>query len=177
MATNAQAQARCRLCGCTLDAVEGDNFELQVCGSCESRPEARRLGKPLKLVTSDATAGRTPARDFTPAEKSFARKMSSYLPIAEVLGILNERLACDLGPDAAPYTMEQLKAELGGGATAETGNDWASLRKMLARAKRDGTLDRVDEQLIDDFAVVYSLNPKQVLTIKEIILDAREDGV
>lgn len=177
MATNAQIQMRCRLCGCTLDAGEGDNFEIAVCGSCESRPEARKLGMPLKLVTPEGTASKTPARDFTPAEKSLARKMSSYLPIAEVLGILNERLACDLGPDAAPYTIEQLKAELGGGATSEAGKDWASLRKMLARAKRDGTLDRIDEQLIDDFAVVYSLNSKQVLTIKEIILDAREDGV
>jgi hypothetical protein len=176
MLTSPEVQIRCRLCSCKLVAEEGDDFEKQVCGSCESRPEARKLGKPLTLVPSGTSSGRTPARAFTAAEKSLARKLISYLPAAEVLSVLNERLSCDLGPDAAPYTMDQLKTELDDGTAMESGNDWASLRKMLAKARREGILERIDEQLIDDFAVVYSLNPKQVLSIKEIILDSQEDA-
>jgi hypothetical protein len=40
--------------------------------------------------------------------------------------------------------MEQLYAEIGEvDATAGGGHDWSSLRKLLAKARRDGVLDKV----------------------------------
>jgi hypothetical protein len=95
----------------------------------------------------------------------------------QLLDVLNERLICDLGPDAAPYTMEQLHLEIGSVAVAvpDGGYDWASLRKLLDRARRAGTLDVISEQVINDFAVVFSLNHKQLVVLKDIVLQAKED--
>lgn len=117
------------------------------------------------------------ARDFTPAEKSLIRRVHGFMPAQDLLRILNERLVADLGPDTMRYTMGQLYAEIGDAASAvpDGGHDWASLRKLLARAKHAGVLGSITEQLIHDFAVVYSLNMKQYLTLKEIILKAREE--
>lgn len=114
---------------------------------------------------------------FTPAERALIRKVHGYMPAQQLLAILNERLACDLGPDADPHTMEQLYAEIGeAGAMPEGGHDWASLRKLMARARRDGVLASVGETMIDDFAVVFSLSPKQVVRLKDIVLRAREEA-
>lgn len=118
------------------------------------------------------------ARHFTAAEKGLIRKVHGFMPAQQLLDILNERLVCDLGPDAVPYTMEQLYAEIGdsaGGAPA-SGHDWPSLRKLLAKADRDGVLAAIDEQVINDFAVVFSLNQKQVLVLKDIILQTKEEA-
>ncbi|MCD5327973.1 hypothetical protein ACFFU8_08925 [Chromobacterium piscinae] len=174
------AAEKCRLCGCHLDASEDDDLTLELCFSCKSRPEARRLGIP-SLAASQQGGHAVPqlksARNFTPAEKSLISKVHGYMPVQQLLGLLNERLACDLGPDAMPYTMDQLHAEIGNGAgTISAGsNDWASLRKLLSQAKRNGVLDAINEQVINDFAVVFSLNPKQVLGLKDIVLQAEED--
>src|SRR3546814_494308 len=98
------------------------------------------------------------------------------MPHAQRLAILNERLMCDLGPDAAQYTLDQLSAQIGDQIQAAPagGHDWGSLRKMLGKASREGLLDLIDEQVINDFAVVYSLNAKQVLNLKDIVLQAKE---
>lgn len=174
-----EAEKKCRLCTCRLDADEGDDFDMELCRSCENRPEARRLGAPSSLPARDGKSSRhsKPARAFTAAERALIRKVHGYMPAPQLLSILNERLVCDLGPDAAPYTMEQLYAEIGDatGAVPAGGHDWASLRKLLARAKRAGVLALITEQVIDDFAVVFSLNTKQVLSLKEILLRAGED--
>lgn len=117
------------------------------------------------------------ARPFTAAEKGLIKKVHGFMTAQQLLDILNERLVCDLGPDAVPYSMEQLFAETGdttGGAPA-SGHDWPSLRKLIARAERNGVLDAIDEQVINDFAVVFSLNQKQVLVLKDIILQAKEE--
>lgn len=94
-----------------------------------------------------------------------------------MLGILNERLAADQGNRVAPYTIEQLRREIASVASAvpASTNDWGTLRKLVAKARRDGTLGLIDEQVIDDFAVVFSLNHKQVLILKDILLDRTED--
>lgn len=116
------------------------------------------------------------ARPFTVAEKALIQKVHGFMPAQQLLGILNERLVCDLGQDAIPYTMEQLYTEIGNaaGGTPPGGHDWPSLRKLLRKAQRDGVLDAITEQTINDFAVVFSLNHKQALVLKDIILQAKE---
>ena len=129
---------------------------------------------PADGILAEASAT---GRQFTAAEKGLIRKVHGHMSAQQLLNILNERLACDLGPDAKQYTMEQLYAEIGdvsGGAPAG-GHDWASLRKLLATAKRSGVLDTISEQVINDFAVVFSLNQKQVLVLKDIVLQTEEE--
>jgi len=193
---------RCRLCGCRLNGAPAsdldapDDLILELCASCKPRPEARRLGL---HVASDAgaplgshvarlssggpgaQAGGRSAREFTPAELSLIQRVHAYMPPAQLLALLNERLACDLGPDAAPYTLEQLQrvarpavASSSGAASAGDAQHWPGLRQLLARARRAGILARVDAQLIDDFAVVFLLNPKQVIVLKDVVLGAKE---
>lgn len=175
------ATCKCRLCGCRLGGEEIDDVELALCGSCKARPEARRLG--LQVVNQQAGKRQVPAalqsaRSFTDAEKALIRKVHGFMPPSQLLGILNERLACDLGPDAMPYTIDQLHAEIGDAVvSAGAGSmDWPSLRKLLAQARRSGVLGRITAQLIDDFAVVYSLNAKQVMSLKDILLKAKEES-
>lgn len=170
---------KCRLCRCRLTEEEDDDFELGLCSSCKIRPEAKRLGvvidhpskqtSPLKKHTS--------ARDFTVAEKALIKKVHGYMPAQQLLNILNERLVCDLGPDAIHYSMDQLYAEIGDTSLAvpSGGHDWVSLRKLLAKADRDGVLHQVTEQTINDFAIVYSLNHKQVMVLKDIVLQAQQE--
>src|SRR5574341_31048 len=52
-------------------------------------------------------------RPFSAAEKALIRKVHGYMPAQQLLEVLNERLAADLGPDETPHTMEQLYAEIG----------------------------------------------------------------
>lgn len=53
-------------------------------------------------------------------------------------------------------------------------NDWGTLRQVLAKARREGVLDLIDESVINDFAVVYSLNQKQVMHLKDILLSGED---
>jgi hypothetical protein len=114
-------------------------------------------------------------RAFTPAEKALIAKVHGYMPARQLLDILNERLACDLGPDAIAHTMEQLHAEIGAAAVVpDGGHDWSSLRQLVANARRGGVLDKITRQVIDDFAVVYSLSSGQVLRLQDVLLRAKE---
>lgn len=117
------------------------------------------------------------ARPFTAAEKGLIQKVHGFMPAQQLLNILNERLVCDLGQDAVYYSMEQLYAEIGDTASGApaSGHDWPSMRKLIAKAGRAGVLDSINEQVINDFAVVFSLNQKQVLVLKDIILQAKEE--
>ena len=47
--------------------------------------------------------------------------------------------------------------------------------QATAQAKRAGTLDRINEQVINDFAVVFSLSPKHLMRLKDILLQPEED--
>ena len=115
----------------------------------------------------------TKPRDFTAADKALIRRVHGYMPSLQLLGILNGRLSGDVGTGAVLYTMDQLKAEVASVTApgAVDGNDWGALRKLLAKARREGLLDLINEQVINDFAVVYSLNQKQVMTLKDIFLN------
>ncbi|MGE4241751.1 hypothetical protein [Ramlibacter sp.] len=117
------------------------------------------------------------AREFTLAEKSLIAKVHGFMPAQQLLDILNDRLRSDLGDDARPYTMAQLQEIVDRVApTAPAGgHDWASLRKLLAVAKRDGVLAKVTGQVIDDFAVVWGLNARQVMALKDTLLSDRGD--
>jgi len=156
---------RCVLCGCSLAADPEADRRIHACSSCKTRPEARPLRGPQ------------PIRSFTDAERSLIRKVHGYVPPRQLLGILNDRLRGDLGPAAAPYTMDQLHAEIGAaqGTGAARQHGWAGLRKLLADADRAGTLSRIDERVITDFAVVFSLSPKQLMQLKDVLLQPVED--
>lgn len=177
------AYCKCRLCLVKLDPDEEDDFGRLLCDSCKTRPEAKRLG-PVQVSPPAAPQVKdtAPAREFTVAERSMIRKIHCFVPTQQLLDLLNERLACDLGPEASPYTVEQLHvaiAELGaagqGGHAKGLGAGWASLRQVLSQARRAGVLDLVNEQVIADFAVVFQLNAKQVLNLKDILLNATQD--
>lgn len=144
-----------------------------------TKPDARNIlasGSPPLRVGQTAPRTASP-RAFTAGEKSLIRKVHGHMPAEELLRILNERLVCDLGTGAVAYTMEQLYAEIGDATVPAPsgGHDWASLRNLLAKARRDGVLDSITAQVIDDFAVVYSLNMKQLLVLKDIVLRATEE--
>ena len=173
-------QSKCRLCRCLLPSGQDDDLPRELCGDCKSRPEARRLEiVPRSSAPSLAggNRGSKAARAFTPAEKSLIQKLHGYMPAQQLLDLLNERLTCDLGPDVAQYTMEQLYSEIGDASAAVPagGHDWASLRKLLARARTAGVLGAITEQIINDFAVVFSLNPKQLLVLKDVVLPEKGD--
>ena len=170
---------RCRLCTCLLGDEDDDDPTLALCGACKRRPEARRLGLPVPAAQQRAVpAAHRPAREFTDAERALIRKIHGFMPAQQLLALLNERLACDLGPDATPYSMEQLHAAIGGLASPPPagGHGWAAQRKLIAQARKAGLLDAISEQLIDDFAVVFSLNPKQVLVLRDTLLQPKEDA-
>lgn len=171
--TDADA-VKCRLCRCKLDSGESDDFERELCQSCLSRPEAKRLS-PTSSAQPNGRRPTAPAREFTPAECSLISKVSGYMPAEQLLALLNERLICDLGPDAKRYTMAQLRREIGESTPPTDDWDWPSLRRLVLKARRDGTLKEITEQVIHDFAVVFSLNSKQLLIVKDILLQAKED--
>lgn len=157
---------KCRVCGVALGSELDDDLTKSVCRSCKDRPEAKRLGD----LVAQKVGGARGAREFTEAELSLIGRIGKFMPAASLLKILNERLACDLGPDAVLYSMEQLQ-EVTGAAALEKGpsGDRASLRRLLSEARRQGVLDLVNEQLIDDFAVVFSLDAKQVTVLKDVL--------
>ena len=165
LASPHSAGQRCRLCGCRIDGDREADRTIPACGSCKARPDVQGPRNPH------------PARAFTEAEQSLIRKVHGYLPPMQLLSILNDRLRSDLGPDAQPYTIEQLHAEIVAAPGSRLAGDrgWGSLRKLLAQARRAGTLDQVNEQVINDFAVVFSLSPKHLMRLKDILLHQVED--
>ena len=165
LAPNRPSAQRCSLCGCNLNTDPDADRTIPACGSCKARPGPQ---EPLKPQAE---------RAFTEAERSLIRKIHGYMPRLQLLGILNDRLRSDLGPDVRPYGIEQLHAEIAGLPGAKPGGDigWAGLRKLLAQAKRAGILDQISVQVIKDFAVVFSLSPKHLMRLKDILLQPAED--
>lgn len=148
----------CRACRARFTAECVEDTQLLLCGNCRSR--ARNA--------AGAGAQALP-RTFSPGEHSLIRKLHGRMPAQQILGILNERLIADMRDDEPPYSLEDLRGAVSAGAAELSG--WASLRKRLAEARRSGVLDQVNEQLINDFAVVFSLSAKQVLQLKDVLLE------
>lgn len=116
-------------------------------------------------------------RQFTAADKALIRKVHGYMSAQQLLDLLNERLVADLGDEETRYTIEQLYTEIGEvDTTPAGGHDWQSLRKLLAKAKREGVLDTITRQVIDDFAVVFSLSSGQVLRLQDVLLRAKDES-
>lgn len=115
--------------------------------------------------------------EFSAADKSLIRRVHGYMSASQLLGILNEKLVADRGDSVVRYTLEQLRAEITAvsGAVPGDAGDWGSLRKTLATARRDGVLALITEEVIDDFAIVFSLNQKQVMSLKDILLHKEGD--
>lgn len=126
-----------------------------------------------KTSAASSMPGSSPG--FSVADKMLIRRLHGYMPHLQLLGVLNERLACDTGKGGR-FTIDQLRAEINStmAAVPVGDNDWGSLRKLLAKARRDGVLGLINEQVINDFAVVYSLNQKQVMTLKDILLNEED---
>ncbi len=170
---------QCVLCRCRLTTPY--LIARGLCGSCADRPEARTLPRdaegraqrigPPRAQTRFSSA-RAP-RPFTHADKALIQRVHGYLPLPELLAILNERLNAD-APQCAPYTVEQLHAELRDAITPASTADWAGLRQVLSQARRLGLLAQISPQIVDDFAVVFSLSPAQVLRLKDVLAHAKE---
>lgn len=138
---------------------------------------AREMQPKLNGFLGDGSTPWKPSRGFTVADKGLIKKLHDILPAAQLLNLLNERLVADLGANAEPYTQEQLQevVALVGGKEATVGSlSWPDLRKLISQASRDGVLEQITEQVVNDFAVVFSLSPKQVVVLKGIVLESKE---
>jgi hypothetical protein len=162
-----------------LRKEEGDDLVVQVCSFCAATSDGRRLQKaPVTNGSTEFPAAKS-EREFTAAEKSLIQRMHRFTSATELLGILNERLSFDQGRTAVPYSLEQLSREISRLTVPAPVNvrDWVGMRKLINQARRDGVLGQVNEQVINDFAVVFSLNTRQVLALKDVLLDqGEEDG-
>lgn len=126
---------------------------------------------PLAQVTDiGARAAQAKKGEFTAAERALIGRVGGFMPPVDLLTLLNERRLCD-SPGVSPHTLEELQAELSKACAAvNTDNSWRALRKRLADARRAGVLASIDAQVVRDFAVVFSLNPKQVTLLKDTLL-------
>lgn len=134
-------------------------------------------GSQQRTIAANTSSAEGPS-PFTEADLSMIKKVGRFMQPDTLLDILNERLIADQGRRVPRHTIEQLKQALQqahGEALASGGaRDWLSLRRLLAQARQSGVLQAINEQVIDDFAVVFQLNPKQVVQLKEILLS--QDG-
>ncbi|HZR37567.1 MAG TPA: hypothetical protein VFA75_19505 [Nevskia sp.] len=131
---------------------------------------------PAPATLPAAAEARSGPRTFGTAERSLVRRLHTLLPAQSLLDVLNDRLVADQGERVPRYTMEQLHAELRAVAVPVEGPaDWAGLRRLLAKARTDGTLARITAGLIDDFAVLFQLSPAQVMRAKDVLLSARDE--
>jgi hypothetical protein len=126
---------------------------------------------PLAAVAQD------PQSTFSSADKALIRRVHGYMSHSQLLGVLNERLRCDRGPAVTLFTVEQLKAEIDcvTGAVPHQ-DDWGSLRRILAKARRDGVLEQITETIIHDFAIVYALTHRQLITLKDVLLQSDKES-
>lgn len=152
------SKATCRVCKTGFDPASIEEAQLLLCSGCRSRVGCGAKG-----------GGQAALRVFSAGELSLIRKLHGRMPAQQILDILNERLIADMGGEEPPYALEDLRNAVSTAASESSG--WASLRKRLAEARRTGLLDQVNEQLINDFAVVFSLSAKQVLQLKDALLE------
>jgi len=95
------------------------------------------------------------------------------MPRTKLLSLLNARLLADQGERARKYAPEELDAEIrrqSPHAAAARPNDWANMRQMLNQARREGVLDHVTEQVIEDFGLLFRCSVKQLMVLKDTLL-------
>jgi hypothetical protein len=176
------AAPRCKLCGCKLVMGSGDNMEAELCRDCKRRPAAApasRIGTANAAPATSAAAVHRPPkgaplkpRAFSSADVALIKSLH-HLPAAQLLELLNGRHVDD---GFAPFTREQLYEQWKAVDTdlARAG-EWASLRKLLNQARRTGVLAAITPQLVDDFAIVFSLSPAQHMHVRDVIRSAQEE--
>lgn len=168
---------RCRLCRARLKA-DADDVVRGVCRDCSGRPEAQRLavgtnGRAAAAQDTQPAAARS--RPFTDADRSLIRAMHGYLPAAQLLGILNDRLHADLGAGVVGYSLEQLHREVQGLAGSMADGDWTALRRRLGQARQNGLLEALTPEVLADFAVVFSLSPGQATRLQDVVQGAKRE--
>ncbi|HDR9174284.1 hypothetical protein [Burkholderia vietnamiensis] len=171
------AAQRCRVCNHPMEGLDGDDVPRRICGYCLKQPAGKRLlaMEAARATGTSAGVGSRQPPPFTAAEKSLIKRLRSLMPAQQLLDILNDRLQPDRADESRLHTLAQLQGEIGSHAAGVGTFDWAGMKKLLAKASRDGVLGRITDQLIDDFAVVWSLNSKQVVALKDIVLGAQEE--
>lgn len=87
-----EANMKCSLCLCKLNAAEKDDFEREICGSCKLHPDALRKDSPVTLLQPHVVKpiNSKYSRTFTEAEKALIRKVHRYMPAEQLLAVLNE---------------------------------------------------------------------------------------
>lgn len=154
--------AKCRLCSNLLRTREGDDFELQACARCKtSRPNQlrRQLDRDgVPVVLSDA-------------ERAVVGRLHGLMPADQLLEVLNGRREAD-HPALPLLSVRDLAAEVECLQGRAQDNGWVSLRRVIAEARRQGVLDRVTTEVIDDFAVAFQLTRGQVLHLKDVLLSS-----
>lgn len=108
------------------------------------------------------------------AERVLIRKVHAILPTADLLELLNARRIADRGDAAIALSLEQLQRTLATLAKPAREPGWSGLRKLIEDARSAGVLAAIHSQVIDDFAVVFALNARQVVTLKDSLLN--DDG-
>lgn len=156
------------------EAAQAERFRSQGAGSFARCVVGVRDGVPFR---ADA-----PRERFSAADRALIAQVHSYMPRVRLLSVLNARLLADRGADEPCYTAAELEEEIrrvAPKAATQRAGDWAGLRKLLSDARREGVLDMVTEQVIQDFALIFRCTPKQVITLKDILLahDNSQEGV
>lgn len=151
---------RCRLCNHLLQGREGDDLELLACARCK-RSKPNQLRRQLD-------------RDAVPvalnnAERAMIASLNGLMPADQLLEVLNGRREAD-HPDLPLLALADIAREVDRVQAVPGDNDWVSLRRIIAHARREGVLDRITTEVIDDFAVVFQLTRGQVLHLKDVLL-------
>lgn len=189
----AAARPKCRLCESFLDE-DRDDLDFLICKSCSTHPDALQLGAPSKTNPPAAPKRAQPRtqpalvsikpptppkpRSFTPADIGLIRQLSGAIPTTTLLSLLNDRLVADLGPSAPRYTLDQLEQAREQAQPAESaarGSDWATLRQALEHARRNGLLQQITAQTVEDFAVIFKLTPAQLMRVKDVLFTSDDD--
>ena len=148
---------QCLRCGIALSARNGDSVDEQL---CSDHRRASHEGKPL-----------------TGAELALVRSIGNRIGARQLTELINARRRADKSAGAALLDEEDVVFAMAQRPLqAPAGDGWAQTRKLLAKARRDGTLELVNEELIDAFAIVFSLNARQVMQLKDIVLPAKEQA-
>lgn len=166
---------KCSMCGCRLNPALGDNTTLSRCRACAQRSHhvvSKRPKEPDPSVR--AAAGRT---EFGAADKALIRSVHGYMSPERLLEVLNARRLAN-EEAATPFTAAQLQEEIRTLVYAgQSGpGNWAGMRKALASARTSGLLDTITPQVIEDFAVVFSLSPVQAAKLIDIVRAETEEG-
>lgn len=162
----------CIQCRRTFVPAGLDEATRSACNACLSPIGRRdhRASEACEQVSREPVLkpAKSAPRAFTKTDLSLIAKVHGFMAAPQLLMVLNERMWADLGHDAPPYTVQQLHDAIQQLQQAQATVGWSNVRRLLAQARSEGVMQQVNDQVIDDFAVVFSLTAKQVLHLKDI---------